>query len=744
MADQTIEIKLILRDELSKQLAPIIAQLNQLNAINLGRANEQMQTLGKGVQAVHRELSTLARIGFGGLIGGGVVAGIVATGKALSDMAGKGLQLRYTADSLGVSTDMLNQFSDAMMGLGKSQEEGAAGIQSATKALRELQVEGRHSSLFKQLEQSGGETGRRIGYELLQEVTGPRGAQGALVHALQRMAGMRQESAAKFGSILGFGPGFGRQAARDYLEVLGQLPRRLELSHRQQLDLAKANASLEMSWDNIKTTLASALIPTFARLIEALDAFLQSPDGEKFTKQLEAWGKEMNDAVDAWLKGGGMGKAATELRKATDEIKSGFVEADKIITSMGLSWPKVIGAIVGLKLGAELASIATALLGISRIPGIGPMLIGLAAAYGAAQALKSRRDRLYGAEADADPSPGRKPFTMEDIQTRLGAGGGTVWDRFRQRGGGSMWRGFLRSMDKSLGIPMNPLPGENTPKTESEQRGDAAQKKRETRELIEEFRTLTYDLAKLNDYIMPGGPEGGGGASGFQFDTTSEIGPAGRGGKHPRPWPTLPAGATPLSAIPGTPRPAQTSGTGFASWYGNRPDIGFRDREDQGRQGVSERNQGIALGSTATLGDWHYLTDPHSGLTHVVQQTDTGPNIRTQKLLDIHASQLARMGYDAQTFPSGRGLWGVQPAFPSFAKESSGLDYRPNYDSGITQHLASRDTTSVNGSATVDIDVGGASEPGRDPSSLFRRQPLGGVQQMQNVTQPPSNPLSFN
>lgn len=35
MADQTIEIKLILRDELSKALAPIAAQLKELNAVKL-------------------------------------------------------------------------------------------------------------------------------------------------------------------------------------------------------------------------------------------------------------------------------------------------------------------------------------------------------------------------------------------------------------------------------------------------------------------------------------------------------------------------------------------------------------------------------------------------------------------------------------------------------------------------------------------------------------------------------------
>ena len=49
----------------------------------------------------------------------------------------------------------------------------------------------------------------------------------------------------------------------------------------------------------------------------------------------------------------------------------------------------------------------------------------------------------------------------------------------------------------------------------------------------------------------------------------------------------------------------------------------------------------------------------------------------------------------------------------------------------------------MNGSATIDIDVGGLGQPARDPSSLFKPQPLDGAVQMQNATQPQHNPLSM-
>src|SRR6188508_682743 len=358
MADQTIEIKLVLRDELTRQLGPIIAQLKQLNSAVDGarfqQASQHAQHFGRTIQVVRRELSTLASLTFGGIIGGGIVAGIVATGKALSDMANRSVQLRYIADSLGTQTSVLNEFSDAFMAIGKTQEEGASAIQGASKALRELQIEGRDSSLFKTLETTGGASGRRIAAEMAREMAGPRGLQGGVELAIRRMAGMSQQDAAKFGQVMGFGPGFGRQAARDYLEVLGQLPKRLELPRQQALDLAKANGAWGISWDNIKTTLGAAFIPTFAKITESLDQFLQSPSGQNFAMQLEFWGWLLARAVDDWLKTGGLERAAQGLKETVGYLKVGFTEADKVIQAMGLSWPAVIASLIGLRLLAPI------------------------------------------------------------------------------------------------------------------------------------------------------------------------------------------------------------------------------------------------------------------------------------------------------------------------------------------------------------------------------------------------------
>jgi hypothetical protein len=80
MADQTIAIRLILRDELSKPLAEIGAHLRRLDAqASTSQARGQLQAFGGAVRVVHRELSTLSRITLGGIVGGGAVASLLVS-----------------------------------------------------------------------------------------------------------------------------------------------------------------------------------------------------------------------------------------------------------------------------------------------------------------------------------------------------------------------------------------------------------------------------------------------------------------------------------------------------------------------------------------------------------------------------------------------------------------------------------------------------------------------------------------
>jgi hypothetical protein len=402
-------------------------------------------------------------------------------------------------------------------------------------------------------------------------------------------------------------------------------------------------------------------------------------------------------------------------------LKKSFEGANPVVEAMG-GWAPSLKALVAIGLALWLAQVAGSLAALGRFRWLFPYLGVLL--YLADKLGEKERDAVPG--MDLEFNPFGKP------------GGKTIWDRLRERGGGSIWEGLKDSFklpwepDSSKGgAPGVPgaTPQSGQGKTEQEQKADQAQERYARRELTDEFKDLRYSVAKLNDYLLVGGPEGSAdGSSGFQFDTTSVLGPAG-GGKKNRPWPVLPASATPLSQMWSNVkglfgnRPVQSSGTGFASWYGNRPDLGFVDPEDKGRKGVREQDQGIALGLLSTLGQYHYLTDPHTGLTHVVRQTDTGPNIRTQALLDIHASQLNRMGYTKATFPNKTGLWNVAPAGfgqkgqeAAWAGRGGGMDESDFTTPALREAMGLGGTTSQ---ANIDIDVSSLAK-GTRSDNLFR------------------------
>jgi hypothetical protein len=159
-----------------------------------------------------------------------------------------------------------------------------------------------------------------------------------------------------------------------------------------------------------------------------------------------------------------------------------------------------------------------------------------------------------------------------------------------------------------------------------------------------------------------------------------------------KPFPTLAPGATPLPPRPDY-NPASkelktvlggntynpndmtdvSEGRGVATVYSRASTGGARggawtdpgDPINSAALGhLPDRLQGISLSSPETLGQFFEVTDPNTGLTHVMQQTDLGPGIRTQKLVDISAQKAVQMGYNEQTFGAqqGKRLWDVRNA----------------------------------------------------------------------------------
>jgi hypothetical protein len=741
MADQTIEIRLVLRDELSRQLAPINQQLRQLASHRVDAAHASFQRLAPVVRVVHRELSTLSRLTLGGLVGGGVVAGIATAVRGMQDMARQQLQLHYTAQQLGVSTKFIENYRDALTGLGEAPEAAAASIKQALATLDEFQVKGEKSSLGKFLEDSIG--GSAVAARLHQVIAkqGEEAGLEFLISYGKRIKDRRGQAEFFKQAGLPF-------AAKDVAEILPLLGKRVQLSTEQMKALAIANMQYERSSRNIGLILGSELTPAVTKVMKALDDYLRTESGKKFAKQIGDIAKQVSDAISDWITKGG-------LEKTLDTLKAAFKGADDVIQAMGLSWPKVIAALALGKFASSLIGVANAIRMIMAIPGAALILGGSAAFYAWLSSFRESKD----------PTPGRKPYTTDDIRRRMEDANPSIWRRKTMEDWLQPW--VLELIKPLLPKPSDtepqpqPQSGQGKPETEQERRAAQAADERERDALNRELQQLAESTGHLADYLTIGGPEGtadgrsgfqfGGGGSSGSYDPATGmpvLGPAG-GGRSNRPFPTLPPEATTLSRILGTPRPAQMQGTGFASVYGNRPDLGFIDPQDKGREGVKESEQGIALGPKETRGQYHYLTDPNTGLTHVTRQTDTGPNIRTQKLLDIHASQWNRMGYTAAQAgaASGKGLWNVSPAgFGQAGQEAAwagrGGGFEESGVSPITQYLARQDM-SATGSATVDIDVSSLGTGARNPSVLFKPQPMDGAVQMQNAHHVPDNRLSF-
>ena len=729
MVDQTIEIKLVLRDELSRQLAPVTQALRELQATRINAPVIGMQRLGAASQVLHREFSSLARLTFGGLIGGGVVAGIYNTVKAIGDLARENLALRYSAEGLGVHPEFLEQMQDGLQALGMSAEQASSSVSSAINTLREAEVKGTKSGLFGALEKGAHGSGLRLWREIREQMAGPEGAEGAFKFLITRMRDMNPSGQRGLMKHLGLSS----LAFKDLQEVLPQLNKRIQLSREESVKLQVANTNFGINMGNVGRILGSAVMPGLAKITKAFSDYLQTEAGKKFAAELKEWSTSVGDAIDKWVREGGLQKEIDGIKQAVQDVKDAMAGADVVIQRIGTEWEDLINGLTETGFVDWLKDVATWLGIIGPDLDEGKVTLLERAAAALKDIMASKRTRQDELEA------GDWQLFREDWERSLMPPGTAPTPRFVPQG-----------------VPRaTPQSGEGQPKSEQERRADLAHEKNERDALTRELRDATYAMAKFNDYTAPGGPEGSAdGRSGYgaglplapSFDISSVLGPAG-GGKKNRPWPTLPSSATSLSAIPGSVRPAQSSGYGFASWYGNRPDLGFRDDEDKGRKGVSEREQGIALGPRETLGQHHYLTDPHTGLTHVTKQTDTGPNIRTQKLVDIHASQLERMGYSAQTFPSGRGIWGVAPT--NFEKPELWAGRSGSFDeegmSGITRAQAREASGggTINGSATVDIDVSGLGGGESRSDSLFKPSPLGGAVQMQNAQHVPNNQLSF-
>lgn len=699
MADQTIEIKLVLRDELSRQLAPVIAQINQLQNARIDNAHRSFERFGGAVRAVHREFSSLTRLTLGGIVGGGVVAGIVAATKAVGDMARQNVQLRYSAQSLGVSTKFIEDSTDALVGLGEAPESAANAIKQSLGTLDEFFVKGRHSSLGQFLEKSLG--GPQVAARLKQ-VIAREGEEAGLMFMIEYGKGIKdRRGQAEFFKQLNL-----PFSAQDMAKILPQLGPRIQLTAKQMDALVLANAQYERSSRNISLILGNALSPAITKVMEALDKYLQSESGQRFAKRIKEIADAVSESIKKWIDGGGLEKTLTTLENA-------FAQADAVIKAMGLTWPQVIGALVVLKFAPWLINVASALAGVARFRWMFPWL----AALGAGAAALEYLHKNFNEDQQHDPQSNRPAYDTEDIRRRVyGEDPVTLWERLRIRG-----RQFRRFMGNE-GPQKQSYQDDNSglAKSDAERRADLEQEKSERNALTEELGVLAYSVGKLNAFLPVGGPEGTAGLSGFQFSSDSEFAPLGPYNKN---------------LMSGLPRMAPSGSGAFEKWVERqKPSINVENREKEWLPGLSEdqmtrfsRQRSIERGGVELPGEPH-----SSGYPYIQSAEDRS-----------YGKQVLQMGEIPRSF----GVDWQKSMFdnPSLRAMPRGGGGAMNFGGdNIINNLASSGAGgSFNGSATVDIDVGGLGQAPRNPAGMFKPQTLEGTEQMAGVPRTQTNPLSM-
>lgn len=109
-----------------------------------------------------------------------------------------------------------------------------------------------------------------------------------------------------------------------------------------------------------------------------------------------------------------------------------------------------------------------------------------------------------------------------------------------------------------------------------------------------------------------------------------------------------------------TPQVKSSKGSWFSQYNGKYHWVDEGDEPGSNALGVPDDQQGIALPSSKTLGDWFWVTAPN-GVELKLQQTDIGPAEWTGRFIDIAAVAAEHFGYSPHNFPTD-GIFTWRPA----------------------------------------------------------------------------------
>jgi hypothetical protein len=520
--DQTIEIKVSLRDEISKAAEQAVAKLLRLNQVDTSRSQTAFNKLGQAASFAGREIRSLATItGVGGILGaGGIVAGLVAAKRSLDDFAQSGMRMHFTARELRVSEGFLRDYTDAMRAVGQSEGEAASGIQSALRTLEEAWTEGKGSRMFKELEKDVTGAGTKLFQEVMRTF-GKEGPDKALELALTRMEGMNPRAQAAFSKIMGFGT----VGATELRKILPQLVPVIRMSKDEMLKYNIANVNLDRTWGSIKTTIGNALLPAFTELTKAVDQYLRSPAGQKFLADIKGWITSMAES----MRGPGFAnqlKAIVEgTEKVVTDLGSAFKVADDTVKAMGATWPGIFETLIAGGILAWLGRVAFAFAGLAKFRGLIGLLLRISPAVLLAMLARWARPE------SADEA--QRKIEEENRKRVLEQPGLT--DEQKENLKTIPW---LRGGKKS-----GALAPAGEEKGTIEKLAEAAAVRLTSVDLKEKLGTLDDELSELTGHLMIGGP-----GEGYQFGGGAGEPAQSAAPERPAPAPSSQWQETPLPA----------------------------------------------------------------------------------------------------------------------------------------------------------------------------------------------------
>src|SRR5262245_19477314 len=476
MATGTPIIQVLITDEVSAKYENMRRQLRQRDqSVRFPRTTAEIRALEGTVEKLNREFVRFVGLtGIGAFMGAGLVGGIAAAARAMTDFAQRGLQLHYTAKKIGLTAEQLRRLTDAGRVLGMSQEEARGGITRLARALENLNTQGTKAKEFQELAKGRG--GEELGRRLIQIVRGPDGINRAMEFLAERTRKMDDRAQAHMKNIFGL-------PSVAWSEIFN-LPGLHKVNDAQTEDLKSYMlqwVNLERTWYNTKVTVNQALLPAFQSVLKATSDYLRGP-GKGLVEQFAAWLRtaDIRAFVDS------LGKGIDWFIRGIEKLWPILVSIDKFVRENLGGWTTVLAGVASVAFIAFLGNFATGLVSIGKLAPVVAAIGALALAVPtSAQAATPGGGDGTGQgggtelpEITVEAPRRRGPRTPRLRKFRSGVGGGDGGD------GGD--------------LPINAKPTSGT--LSPEQQSSLRQDREAMRDLGKAVQKTAVRVASLNDY----------------------------------------------------------------------------------------------------------------------------------------------------------------------------------------------------------------------------------------------------